>query len=273
MADESTLHHRLAPSCSGGAAHGRWGPAATKRRTSDFAEAFQRFASEHAEGLSAPLGELGEGDSFTTLCHLQHGPIPSRGPSMRGTITTKWRHQGGIATDGPLPAASPHKSRGRAGGGHLKRRQGPVVCASPCWGTTCPSGPTASRATRHHALSTIFARREQACARARQGVVTKCVRTLPAARHTAVTTSGRCQRREPSPAAEYLHDVRGERRVRVARDGRQPSTRMRARLQAQHRTGGRSPPWRIGRTRASPMKEGMLLLAANLVIKNHVWNN
>ena len=34
-----------------------------------------------------------------------------------------------------------------------------VVCASRCQGTTCPSGPTASRATRAHARSTIFAPR------------------------------------------------------------------------------------------------------------------
>ena len=41
-----------------------------------------------------------------------------------------------------LPAASPRKSQG-AYGGHLQRTPGAVVCASHCWGTTCPSGPTA----------------------------------------------------------------------------------------------------------------------------------
>ena len=40
-----------------------------------------------------------------------------------------------------------------------ERTLGAVVCASHCWATTCPSGPTASRATRNHARSTIFALR------------------------------------------------------------------------------------------------------------------
>ena len=45
---------------------------------------------------------------------------------------------------------------------------------------------------------------EQSCARARQGVVTKCIRTLPAARRAVVT------RKEPQPATERnLHDIPG----------------------------------------------------------------
>ena len=47
------------------------------------------------------LCSLGVGGSLATLCHLQHGPILRRGPSMWGTIPTKWRHQRGIATDAP----------------------------------------------------------------------------------------------------------------------------------------------------------------------------
>ena len=35
---------------------------------------------------------------------------------------------------------------------------GAVVLTSHCWGTTCPSGPTASRATLHQARSTSLAR-------------------------------------------------------------------------------------------------------------------
>ena len=34
---------------------------------------------------------------------------------------------------------------------------GAVVLTSHCWGTTCPSGPTASRATLHQARSTSLA--------------------------------------------------------------------------------------------------------------------
>ena len=56
---------------------------------------------------------------------------------------------------GPRREAPLRRRRGPGGVG----RRGAVVCASHCWGTTCPSGPTASRATRTHARSTIFALR------------------------------------------------------------------------------------------------------------------
>ena len=75
---------------------------------------------------------------------------PRRGPSIWGTIPTKRRHQRGIATAGP-PSAVVSQSRAMSS----RRRSceatpGAVVCAIHCWGT---------RATRHHARSTIFARR------------------------------------------------------------------------------------------------------------------
>ena len=46
---------------------------------------------------------------------------------------------------GPRREAPLRRRRGPGGVG----RRGAVVCASHCWGTTCPSGPTASRATGH----------------------------------------------------------------------------------------------------------------------------
>ena len=117
---------------------------------------------------------------YDALPPATRGPIPSRGPSMRGTIATKRRHQRGIATDGPSQWRRPinHKVE------PSEAMPGAVVCASHCWGTTCPSGPTASRATRHHALSTTFARRASRPARGHARGITKSVRTLPAAGRT-----------------------------------------------------------------------------------------
>ena len=95
---ESTLQHRLAqaaragPRTAGGARQER---SATRRRTSDMAEAFQHPPAR--KGTERPLGRAGGvcGSLATlwALCHLQHGTIASRGPSMWGTITTKRRHQ------------------------------------------------------------------------------------------------------------------------------------------------------------------------------------
>ena len=69
-----------------------------------------------------------------------------------------------------------------------------------------PNGFTGNPAPRP--LDDFCTSGEQPRARARQGVVTKCVRMLPAPRCSSVTTSGRRQQRESQPATERnLHDI------------------------------------------------------------------
>ena len=134
---------------------------------------------------------------------------------------------------------TPEWHQARADGGHLKRRQAR-------WCVRAIAGaPHALQGRRLHGrLGTTPARRLL-----RVGRGGPCEGTSGGG-HQVRPNAVRSQTRRghhkwPVPTAAqpvacaYQHDVRGERRVRVARDGRQPSTRMRARLRAQHHSGGR----------------------------------
>ena len=74
---------------------------------------------------------------------------------------------------------------------HLRSSAGPpgaVVCTSHCWGMTCPSDPTASRATRVQARWTVFSRRANNPVRGRPGRGPHTAR--PVGRNQGVGRSG-----------------------------------------------------------------------------------
>ena len=119
---------------------------------------------------------------------------------------------------------------------------GAVVWASHCCGTTGPSDPTASRATRTQARSTSLARREESSARARECVIAEVAYCPPTAMGWSAGAAMQLQRLSQAPPQGDLHSVWWERCRRLCRDRREPSARLRSSLGSQEclRTGGMS---------------------------------
>ena len=139
-------------------------------------------------GLGARGGRRGVGPAALRQHSTGH---PPRIRARRGLVRHLSRAQGRWhACAGRRCAEQLHPGRPRLGGAHHRAREakrgshhstahhptvrrciddkveapaissgampGAVVLTSHCWGTTCPSGPTASRATLHQARSTKF---------------------------------------------------------------------------------------------------------------------
>ena len=84
---------------------------------------------------------------------------------------------------------------------------GAVVCVSHCCGTTCPSGPMASRATRTQACSTILARRASNPVRGHATAWSPSGSGTAATGH--VTTAGVGGQRQGEAQASAQRDLHG----------------------------------------------------------------
>ena len=96
------------------------------------------------------------GGTLAALGHAQHGrprPRMAVGAPIARARTQAWRH-----STAPPRCSAPRTRRSRACDGPCVPTCGAVVWANHCCGTTCPSDPIASPATRTQARSTILAR-------------------------------------------------------------------------------------------------------------------
>ena len=157
------LHHRrvqLAAAAARMAGGARWALTRTSWRTRLRAPSFHRPPT--SEPRTTSFCGPARASSGYAAC-LRRSATRSAAPSM---VTV---HGCGcpVRVSGDTSVASQHKAPPCGVAPYTTRSSlrrssaptfGAVVCASHCWGTTWPSAPSASRATRTQACSTIFAR-------------------------------------------------------------------------------------------------------------------